>query len=197
MREKVDLFTAIDSRASAARLMQPGPTPADLDRILQAAGRAPDHGRLKPWRLLVLDEPSRDKFARAAAAAKRVRLPSLSDEQLSAERDKLLRSPTIVIVGCAVREHAKVPEIEQISAAAAAAQNLFLAAHALGYGVMWKTGSGGVRSRRQRRRRPAAARSHRRDHASRYAGWRREWPAVIPISPAPTPPCPARARALA
>ena len=39
-----------------------------------------------------------------------------------------------------MREHAKVPEIEQISAAAAAAQNLFLAAHALGYGVMWKTG---------------------------------------------------------
>jgi nitroreductase len=140
VREKVDLFTAIDSRASAARLMQPGPTPADLERILQAAGRAPDHGRLKPWRLLVLDEASRDKFARAAAAAKRVRLPSLSDEQLSAERDKLLRSPTIVIVGCAVREHAKVPEIEQISAAAAAAQNLFLAAHAMGYGVMWKTG---------------------------------------------------------
>ncbi len=136
----MDLFTAIDSRASAARLTQPGPTPADLDRILDAAGRAPDHGRLRPWRLLVLDEASRDKFARAAAAAKRVRIPSLSDEQLSAERDKLLRSPTIVIVGCAVREHAKVPEIEQISAAAAAAQNLFLAAHALGYGVMWKTG---------------------------------------------------------
>ncbi len=136
----MDLFTAIDSRASAARLTQPGPTSADLDRILDAAGRAPDHGRLKPWRLLVLDEPSRDKFARAAAAAKRVRVPSLSDEQLAAERDKLLRSPTIVIVGCAVREHAKVPEIEQISAAAAAAQNLFLAAHALGYGVMWKTG---------------------------------------------------------
>jgi nitroreductase len=137
----LDLFTAIDSRSSAGRLMPPGPTPADLDRILDAAGHAPDHGRLKPWRLLLLDETARGKFARAAAAAKRVRLPSLSDEQLSAEREKLLRSPTIVIVGCAVREHPKVPEIEQISAAAAAAQNLFLAAHALGYGVMWKTGA--------------------------------------------------------
>jgi nitroreductase len=137
----VDVFAAIDSRSSAARLMQPGPTREDLDRILDAAGRAPDHGRLKPWRLVVLDESGKVKFAHAAAAAKRVRLPSLSDEQLAAERDKLLRSPTIVIVGCAVREHPKVPEIEQISAAAAAAQNLFLAAHALGYGVMWKTGA--------------------------------------------------------
>ena len=52
-----------------------------------------------------------------------------------------MRSPTIVIVGCAVREHPKVPQIEQVIAAAAAAQNLFLAAHDLGYGVMWKTGA--------------------------------------------------------
>ena len=52
-----------------------------------------------------------------------------------------MRSPTIVIVGCAVREHPKVPQIEQVIAAGAAAQNLFLAAHDLGYGVMWKTGA--------------------------------------------------------
>jgi nitroreductase len=51
-------------------------------------------------------------------------------------------SPTIVVVGCTVRrEQTKVPEIEQVIAAAAAAENLFLAAHDLGYGVMWKTGA--------------------------------------------------------
>ena len=59
-----------------------------------------------------------------------------------AERDKLNRSPTIVVVGCAVnREQSKIPEIEQVVAVGAAAQNLFLAAHDLGYGVMWKTGA--------------------------------------------------------
>jgi nitroreductase len=57
-----------------------------------------------------------------------------------ADRDKMLRSPTLIVVGCSVREHPKVPEIEQIVAAGAAAENLFLAAHGLGYGVMWKTG---------------------------------------------------------
>jgi nitroreductase len=141
VREKLELFAAIESRSSAARLSQPGPTSEHLGRILDAAARAPDHGRLKPWRIVVLDEALKEKFAIAAAAAKRARLPTLSDEQSAAEREKIMRSPTIVVVGCAVRENAKIPEIEQVIAVAAAAQNLFLAAHDLGYGVMWKTGA--------------------------------------------------------
>ena len=84
----------------------------------------------------------REAFTAAAAEAKRARLPGMTAEQLTAERDKLSRSPTIVVVGCAVnREQTKVPEIEQVVAVGAAAQNLFLAAHDLGYGVMWKTGA--------------------------------------------------------
>jgi nitroreductase len=137
----MELLAAINSRSSAARLTQPGPSPQDLDRILDAARRAPDHGRLKPWHLVVLDETSKERFAAAAAQAKRTRLPSLTENQLAAEREKIMRSPTIVVVGCAVRENPKIPEIEQVIAAAAAAENLFLAAHDLGYGVMWKTGA--------------------------------------------------------
>lgn len=137
----MELFAAIESRSSAARLTPPGPSPEHLERMLEAARRAPDHGRLKPWHLVVLDEPSKERFAAAAAEAKRARVPSLTEEQLAAERQKILRSPTIVVVGCAVRENPKIPEIEQVVAVAAAAENLFLAAHGLGYGVMWKTGA--------------------------------------------------------
>jgi nitroreductase len=137
----MDLLTAIETRSSAARLAAPGPTAEDLKRILAAAERAPDHGRMKPWRLVVLDGSGRERFAAAAAEAKRRRTESMNDEQLAAERDKQLRSPTLVVVGCAVRDNPKVPEIEQVIAAGAAAQNLFLAAHDLGYGVMWKTGA--------------------------------------------------------
>jgi nitroreductase len=138
----MELLAAIDSRSSSGRLAAPGPTPAHLARILEAAGRAPDHGRLRPWQFLVLEGELREKFAIAAAAAKRVRIPTMTEEQFAAERDKLARSPTIVVVACTVRrEQTKVPEIEQVVAAAAAAQNLFLAAHDLGYGVMWKTGA--------------------------------------------------------
>jgi nitroreductase len=60
----------------------------------------------------------------------------------AAERDKIARSPAIVVVACVPdRGQTKIPEIEQVVATAAAAQNLFLAAHDLGYGVMWKTGA--------------------------------------------------------
>jgi len=137
----LELLAAIASRSSAGRLTYPGPTSEHLERILDAAGRAPDHGRLRPWHIVVLDEASKARFAGAAAEAKRARVPAMSDEQLAAEREKIMRSPTIVVVGCAVRENPKVPEIEQVIAVGAAAQNLFLAAHDLGYGVMWKTGA--------------------------------------------------------
>jgi nitroreductase len=137
----MELLAAIGSRTSAARVSPPGPSPDELGRILAAAARAPDHGRLKPWRLVVLENSLKAEFAQTAAEAKRARVPSMNDEQLAAERQKMLRSPTIVVVGCAVQDHPKIPEIEQISAAAAAAQNLFLAAHDLGFGVMWKTGA--------------------------------------------------------
>lgn len=137
----MELLTAIESRTSAGRVAAPGPTPEHLARMLDAARHAPDHGRMKPWHLLVLEEPAKSRFAAAAAEAKRRRVPSLTEEQLAAEREKIMRSPTIVIVGCAVRDNPKVPEIEQIVAVGAAAENLFLAAHDLGYGVMWKTGA--------------------------------------------------------
>ena len=138
----MELLTAIDTRSSAARLTQPGPTPEHLALILGAAAHAPDHGRLRPWKFIVLDGELRERFSFAAAAAKRVRLPAMSDEQFTAEREKIARSPVVVVVGCTVRrEQTKIQEIEQVIAAAAAAQNLFLAAHDLGYGVMWKTGA--------------------------------------------------------
>jgi nitroreductase len=137
----MELFEAISTRASAARLAEPGPTPEHLARILDAATRVPDHGRLKPWRLIVLDPALRSRFIDAVVAARRGRLPEPSEEQLAIEREKIQRSPAIVVVACApVRDNPKVPEVEQLLCAGAAAQNLFLAAHGLGYGVMWKTG---------------------------------------------------------
>jgi nitroreductase len=137
----MDLFDAIESRSSAAKLAGPGPTPEHLERLLVTAAHAPDHGRMKPWRFIPMNDGARESFADAVAEAKRARLPAMSEEQVELERAKIRRSPCIVVVGCvARRDNAKVPEIEQVVAAGAAAQNLFLAAHALGYGVMWKTG---------------------------------------------------------
>ena len=138
----MELFDAIETRSSAGRLTDPGPTPAEIERLLQAAARAPDHGRLKPWRFIVLRGPDREAFTKAAAAAKRARIPTMTEEQMVLEREKIERSPTIVLAACVVdRAQNKVPEIEQIIAVGAAVENLLLAAHALGYGAMWKTGA--------------------------------------------------------
>jgi nitroreductase len=137
----MDLFEAIETRSSAGRLTAPGPDPVQLARILAAASHAPDHGRLKPWRLLVLDDDARRRYAAAVMSARARRTPEPTPEQLRIEGEKIWRSPTVVVIGCAVRrDHPKVPEIEQVLSVGAAAENLFLAAHALGFGVMWKTG---------------------------------------------------------
>lgn len=138
----MDLFDAIDTRSSAARLTDPGPSSAELDRLLRAGARAPDHGRIRPWRFIALNGPVRESFVRAAAAAKRARVPTMTEEQVAAERAKIARSPTIVVAACVVnRANSKVPEIEQVIAVGAAVENVVLAAHALGFGVMWKTGA--------------------------------------------------------
>jgi len=137
----MELIDIITSRASAARLVPPAPSASELERILESARHAPDHGRLRPWRLIVLEGELKERFAAAAAAAKRRVTPTLTPEQVESERAKLLASPQIVVVACAVKKPHKIPEIEQVIAAGAAAENLFLAAHALGYGVMWKTGA--------------------------------------------------------
>lgn len=137
----MELLDAIMTRASAARLTEPGPTPEHLALIVDAANRAPDHGRLKPWRLIPLERERREEFTQAVVEARRHRAPAPNDEQLRAERDKVSRSPALLVIACvARRDHPKVPEVEQLLAAGAAAENAFLAAHALGYGVMWKTG---------------------------------------------------------
>ncbi len=137
----MELFDAITSRKSAARLSAPGPNEAELDALLDAANRAPDHGRLRPWRFRVLDASARHALAHAVADARRRREPAATEEQLEKEREKFLRSPTLLLAACVVRrDQPKVPEIEQILATGAAVENLILAAHALGYGAMWKTG---------------------------------------------------------
>jgi nitroreductase len=137
----MDLFTAIDTRSSAIKLAAPGPTRAELERIMLAAARAPDHGKLAPWRFVVLEGDARAKLGEAMAAMLLASQPNASESQLAAERDKPMRAPTIIAVAAHLTRGHKVPEQEQVHATAAAVQNMFLAAHALGYGAMWKTGA--------------------------------------------------------
>lgn len=134
-----DVVESILSRASAVTLKDPGPTPEDLRLILKAGTRAPDHGKLQPWGFVVIEGAARERFGAAAAEQMRKRRSDASEIELQREAAKPLRSPTIIAVAAKVVE-GKIPAIEQITATAAAVQNMILAAHALNYGTMWKTG---------------------------------------------------------
>lgn len=137
----MDALTALTTRASAAKLAAPAPSPADLDRMLEAAVRAPDHGRLRPWRFVVIEGEGLKRFGDLLVDQLREKRPDLPAEVVEKEREKPLRAPMIVLVAAKVAvDHPKIPVLEQILSAGVAAQNIFLAAHALGYGAMWKTG---------------------------------------------------------
>lgn len=137
----MEVFDAIASRSTAKSLSGPAPTPAQIARLLEAAGHAPDHGRLKPWRFIPVNGAEREAFAQAVAQSRRDQNPDYTDEQMELEREKIRRSPSILVAGCVVRKDIpKVPEIEQVIAAGAAVENFLLAATELGIGVMWKTG---------------------------------------------------------
>jgi len=140
----MDTFEAILSRRSIGRLVEPGPAGADLDHILQAALAAPDHGELRPWKLVVLEGDAKDAFGAVLADAYVERCQMLgaapTEGQLSKERTKLGRAPVVLVVAAVHRHSEKIPWEEQFAAAAAATQNALLAATALGYGSMWRTG---------------------------------------------------------
>lgn len=136
----MDTLAAIASRASALKLAAPGPTPEQLEAILGAGVRAPDHGRLSPWRFVVLDGEGRNVLAAAMTDMRRRLSPEAEAEEAEREGLKAMRAPTIVAVAAHTAPPGKVPEIERIVAVGAAMQNMILAAHALGLGTMWKTG---------------------------------------------------------
>lgn len=136
----MELLEGIQSRTSPLKLAAPAPSAAQLEQIVRAGTRAPDHGRLRPWRFTVFEGEAREKLGNAMADCLRSRVPNSPQEHLDAERGKAMRAPVVIVVGAKISK-GKIPEIEQVGAVAAAAQNMLLAAHALGYGAMWKTGA--------------------------------------------------------
>lgn len=141
----MDALQALLTRASvpAKQLTEPAPEGSDLDTILAAAVRAPDHGGLRPWRFLLIRGPARARLGDVLAEAFHHREPEAELALVERQRAKPLRAPLIVAVVAHVdRDHPKVPEIEQVLATGAAIENMLLAAHALGYGAIWLTGDG-------------------------------------------------------
>jgi nitroreductase len=136
----MDLFDTIHTRQSVGKV-KPDPLPRSvIEKLLSAGVQAPNHYKVRPWRFVVLMGASRERLGDVMAAVFRKRFPDLSEEGLAKERAKPLRSPVVIAVGVDKPSEPKVVETENICAAAAACQNILLAAHAEGLGAMWRTG---------------------------------------------------------
>jgi nitroreductase len=136
----MDLFEAIHTRRSVSKVT-PDPVPRELiEAMLAAAAQAPNHHHVRPWRFVVMTGAARERLGEVMAQSLRGRDPEAKPEALAVERARPLRSPVLIAVAVDRPDGPKVVEIENVCAAAAATQNMLLAARGLGLGAMWRTG---------------------------------------------------------
>jgi nitroreductase len=120
-------------------LIDPGPSAAEIETILTIATRVPDHGKLAPWRFIVFEGDARLQAGEKIASAFRADHPQAKPEFVDVERTRLAHAPLVIAVVSRAGPHVKIPEWEQVLSAGAAAMNLVVAAHALGYAAKWIT----------------------------------------------------------
>lgn len=136
----MDIFEAIFARHSSGKV-KPDPVPRDLvERLLEAGNQAPNHYKVRPWRFIVLTGDARRRLGEVMAGSQAERSPEIPKEGLEKTRALPLRAPLVIAVGVDRPAESKVIEVENISAASAACQNILLAAHGSGLGAIWRTG---------------------------------------------------------
>lgn len=131
------------SRRSVKFVQAPGPSDAELSLILQAAMRAPDHGKLTPWRFALIRGEAVARFAEVAIAIINASDRPMLPEKVATNRRWLARVPLLIGIACRMDyANQRIPEHERMLATGAAVTNMLNAAHMLGYGAYWSTGLG-------------------------------------------------------
>ncbi len=133
----MDIQSLLTRRSTSVKnLGAPGPSPDQLQMILQAASRVPDHNKLAPWWFVVFEGDARAKFGEVLRKAHASDEPAAAPAKLDLEAERFLRAPVVITVISRIKE-GKAPQWEQILSAGAACHNLCLAANALGFGSNW------------------------------------------------------------
>jgi nitroreductase len=132
-------FLAQRCSSSSRSLTGPGPDAEQLQQLLSIACRVPDHGRLVPWRFLLIEGDAR--AALGALLVKRTREldPQAVATVIDKEAARFSFAPTIVVVIARLTPRHKIPEREQLLSAGAVTYQLLLAAQAMGFGAQWLT----------------------------------------------------------
>lgn len=125
----------------AKALGEPGPNDQQLQTILRAGLRIPDHGRAEPWKIQVLDASAQRALGEFSATLFRSENPKAKDVLIEFERERPQRSPVLLIVSFHPNKQklAKIPEVEQLLSTGAVCQNILVATQALGYNAQWVT----------------------------------------------------------
>lgn len=128
-------------RSGKARdLVAPGPDADQLEALLRLGTRVPDHGKLAPWRIVVVPQAQRAAFAQGLVDAYRAEKPEAGRLELQAMQDFAQQAPALLAVLSTPSKESHIPLWEQELSAGALCQNLLLAGHALGFLGNWLTG---------------------------------------------------------
>ena len=121
-------------------MIAPGPSPEQMETILTIAARTPDHGKLAPWRFVVVGDDKRDRLAEVITEAYRAERPQATRVEIDSLVQFAHQAPALVVVLSAPHPTSTIPLWEQELSAGAACMNLLTAAHALGFVGGWLTG---------------------------------------------------------
>lgn len=124
----------------SAFLSGPGPSDTQLDTLLTAAMRVPDHGKLAPWRYVALDEAALTVLAPQLRRIRMEEAPDAELQQLDKQLDAFTKAPLCLVVIGRLFDNPKIPLWEQQLSVGASTMNLMIATHAMGFSAQWLTG---------------------------------------------------------
>lgn len=135
----MELLEGLLTRRSVAMkdMTDEGPGAGELEQILKAAARVPDHGKLAPWKIVVFDKKAQQAFGEVVAKRYARLNPDAEQKYLDHEAARPARAPLMLAVLSTPVESQKAPEWEQVMSAGAVCTNILHACHALGYGAKW------------------------------------------------------------
>lgn len=142
--QHTSVFNTIKQRRSVGQLTDQEPSRAQIERMLEAATYAPSHHVTEPWHFFVITGAAREELGALMAASLRPTLKDCTPEKLQfrlwKERNKPLRAPIIITVAIKELQDIDGMLVENIEAAAAATQNMLIAAEEMGLATLWRTG---------------------------------------------------------
>lgn len=135
----MDAIDNILNRVSARTLKEPFPSEDEMFKVYKGALRAPDHAWLRPSSFIQVTGDGINKLSKIFEEYAKT-IPEIKDEILTKYKNAPFRAPMIIILVNTIKNHPKVPNIEQKLSTAASAQNILLSLNALGYSGIWRTG---------------------------------------------------------